>query len=147
MKIFNLVLIFFAFGLISSCQKEGHNHDGDEQGFEYHAHIHTPTSDNKKMGNSLDIKIDFESHSQKTVHHVNVSIARKDDPTKVIYSKPDDAHVHESSGKFEFTDAFMLEDGSGFEGHTDYVLTAKVWGHEAGAAEISETVEFHVHPE
>lgn len=32
------------------------------------------------------------------------------------------------------------------DAHTDWIVEAKAWGHEAGAAEGMETIEFHVHP-
>ncbi|MFT5168360.1 MAG: hypothetical protein ACI8P3_003603, partial [Saprospiraceae bacterium] len=30
---------------------------------------------------------------------------------------------------------------------TDWILEAKVWGHEGGVGEVMESIEFHVHPE
>ena len=113
--------------------------------FDYHAHIHSPNADNKMVGDTIHIHVDFESLTGETVHHVNVRIYNADDDTE-IYNEPATAHVHETSGTYSWHDDFVLSEANGVEGHTNWVLEAKVWGHEAGEGEASETVEFHVHP-
>ncbi len=114
--------------------------------FDYHAHVSEPTTEDKHVNDALTIAIDFESHTGETVHHVNVRIYNKADGTE-IYNEPGDAHVHEESGEFKYTDTLMLSNDNGIEAHSDWILEAKVWAHEAGLAEVIETVEFHVHPE
>lgn len=114
--------------------------DHDDPEYDYHAHIHSPTSDAKNVGDVLHIEVEFESHTGETVHHVNVRIYNKADNTE-IYNKPDDPHVHETSGTYEYTDDFTL---SGISGNTDWVLEASVWGHEDNEEKVTESVEFHV---
>jgi len=121
--------------------------DGDKEvEFDYHAHVMSPNADNKKVNDVMPINIEFESHSGEKVHHINVKIYSKNDATNVIYDKPTNAHVH-ADGSYTYTDELQLTNEKGVEGHTDWVLEAKVWGHEAGLQEVVETVEFHVHPE
>lgn len=130
--------------LITSCGDD--DNAMEEVDYQYHAHIHTPNTDDKKVGDDLDIDIEFESHSGEAVHHVNVRIYNKADSTE-IYNQPDVAHVHETDGLFEFEDTFTLSNANGVVAHTDWILEAKVWGHEGRDGEVTETVEFHVHPE
>ncbi len=137
-------MIFSLSFLMTACDKDD---DADEAtDFDYHAHIHTPNTDDKHVNDALEISIDFESHTGEAVHHVKVRIYNKDDNTE-IYNKPDVAHVHETDGKLEYQDMLMLSNDNGVMGHTDWILEAKVWGHDAGEGEVVETVEFHVHPE
>ncbi|HMR42312.1 MAG TPA: hypothetical protein PKC40_00695 [Saprospiraceae bacterium] len=135
--------IFFFLLLLSTafiaCEKED---DHDDDATDYHAHILSPDASNKKVGDEIAIHVQFEDHNGGTVHHINVKIYNKANPSQVIYNKPDEAHVHETSGEYDFTDTFKLD----VDPHTDWVLEAKVWGHEDGVGEVSETVEFHVHP-
>jgi len=133
--------------IFASCDKDdddnhGHSGQGD---FEYHAHIMQPDSSNKKIDDTMHIHVDFEDHKGGTVHHINISIT-KDNGGDVVYSQPDVAHVHEESGMLSFHDNVILSVANGFEQHTDYTLTAKVWGPEAGDDEEEEKVKFHVHP-
>lgn len=130
---------------IWSCGKDDSDdmHGHDE--FEYHAHIHAPNEEDKHMNDTLSIQVQFESHAGMTVHHVNVSISNKSSG-EVVYSQPTDAHVHATEGQFVFMDTVVLSESNGFLPHSDWVLTAKVWGHEEGGAEVSGSIEFHVHP-
>ncbi len=140
-KIINIGILFLGLFLISSC---GDDKDTDPV-FEYHAHIESPNADNKHVGDTIHIAVEFESHTGEPVHHANVRIFSKADNT-VVYSKPDEAHVHATSGKLEFEDDFILSAANGVAAHTDWVLEAKVWGNGAGIEEEIMTVEFHVHP-
>lgn len=107
----------------------------------YEITIDNPTTDDKKVGDMLDIKVVASEANDGTVHHMKVRIYNKAD-NQEIYNQPDDAHVHSMTGSYTFEDQIMLD----VDGHTDWILEAKVWGHEAGAAEVVKTVEFHVHP-
>ncbi len=130
----------------TSCDDDTEHMHGDEDGkFQYHVHIDTPTTDDKKVGDMLGIKVTFESEAEKTVHHVNVRIYNKATEEE-IYNQPESAHVHQENGLYTFEDEVMLNGDNGVEAYTDWVLEAKVWGHEAGVEETVETVEFHVHP-
>ena len=77
---------------------------------------------------------------------MNVKIYNEDDPTIVVFDEPADAHVHAENGKHELHADLILDNSAGVEGHSNWILEAKVWGHEAGEAEVTETIKFHVHP-
>ena len=124
----------------SACKKTD-----DTVDYQYHAHINAPTADDKHVGDTMHIHVDFESHSMETIHHVNIRIYNKADLTEV-YNMPTEAHVHATSGSYAFHDDFILSNANGVTAHTDWVLEAKVWGHEDGLQEETATVEFHVHP-
>ncbi|HMS30218.1 MAG TPA: hypothetical protein PKD32_10215 [Saprospiraceae bacterium] len=113
--------------------------------YEYHAHIHTPNTDNKNLGDTVHLDIAFESHSGQTVHHVNVRIYRKSDNV-VLYNKPLDPHVNAVNGTYEWNDTFILLESNGVFADSDLVLEAKVWGENDGDGEEVETVPFHVNP-
>lgn len=102
----------------------------------YHVHIDSPDTAAKTVGETLNIKVNFEDHNEGTVHHINVRIYEKDSGVE-IYNKPTEAHVH-ADKSYLFEDTFELTTA----GH--WVLEAKVWGHDDGVAEVSESVEFHV---
>ncbi len=142
--LFSTLLLFSFTFLITSC-------DNDDEpeiiNFDYNAQINSPSTADKRVGESIHIHVDFESQTEKTVHHVNVKIYNKADPTQVIYDAPGDAHVHEEDGLFDYHDDFPLTAEKGVAAHTDWILEAKVWAHEAGLAETVESIEFHVHPE
>lgn len=132
-----LSFLVFVLGLIAmqSC-KEPEEMQLDP---EYHAHIMSPNADAKSVGESIHLHIEFEDHNGGTVHHVKVRIYNKADGTE-IYNQPDVAHVHETSGLYEYHDDVTLD----VDPNTTWVLEAKVWGHDAGAHEVVETVEFDV---
>ncbi|MEM1320087.1 MAG: hypothetical protein AAGG75_07495 [Bacteroidota bacterium] len=111
----------------------------------YHAHIMSPSADNKHVGDTIHIHVNFESHAGEVVHNVQVRIYNKDNDTE-IFNGPDEGHVHETSGKYSFHKDFVLSEANGVTGHSNWVLEAKVWGHHASEGEAMETVEFHVHP-
>jgi hypothetical protein len=123
-----------------SCDKDD---DPMVDEFEYHAHVHAPNSSAKPLGDTLEIEIEFESHTGMTIHHINVRIYDKTSGTQ-LYSKPADAHVHESDGEYTFEDTFILSTLNGVVPNVDLVLEAKVWGHDEGVSEVAEKVEFHV---
>lgn len=146
MKKFFYLFLLAGFVGFTACEKDDdHDHEETEETHEYHAHINSPTTDDKKVDDMVHLHIDFEDHNEGTVHHVNVKIYKKDDPTVIIYDGPSEAHVH-ADKKYEHHDDIMLDAATGVDGHTDWILEAKVWGHEAGVAEVTETIEFHVHP-
>lgn len=137
LSISTLLLLLF----ISSCEEPANK----ETEYEYHAHITSPSSDDKHMNDSIHISIDFESHSGETIHHINVRIVEKDSGTEV-YNKPESAHIH-TEGSYLYHDHISLNGENGFNAHTDYILEAKIWGPDTGVQEVAETLEFHVHPE
>jgi len=135
--------------MFSACNKDddtGHNHSGDsDTDFEYHATIMSPSTDDKNVGDAIHIHVDFSSHASETIHHVNVRIYNKSTGLE-IYNAPETAHIHETSGEYGYHDDFVLSNENNVEAHSDWILEAKVWGHEAGVGEVIEMVEFHVHP-
>ncbi|MEM9821091.1 MAG: hypothetical protein AAF985_08465 [Bacteroidota bacterium] len=119
---------------------------------EFHVHpnhpnyvidVQSPTTDDKNVGDEVDINVNFKDMHGGTVHHIKVLIYNKADNTQVIYDGPADAHVHEEDGDYTYTDKLDLA----VDAHTDWIVEVKAWGHEAGAHEKVETVEFHVHPQ
>ena len=140
------IFTFILSGLYFTACKDApltHMHGDDDP--EYHVHIMSPNTDDKHVGDTIHIHVNFDSHTMETVHHVKVRIYNKADMTE-IYNMPSTAHVHETDGEYEFHDDFILSDANGVNGHTDWILEAKVWGHMAGEHEVIETREFHVHP-
>jgi len=129
---------------MTSCDREDDTVDAVV--YEYHAHVHTPNTDDKHVNDPLEIEVEFESHAGEAVHHINVRIYNKADGTE-IYNKPADAHVHEIDGELTYQDMMMLTNANGVEAHSDWILEASVWGAENRTGEVIETVEFHVHPE
>ena len=142
MKKLQYILIAFLFLAITSC---GDDDEGSNMtDYDYHAHIMSPDNSDKHVDDTMHIHVEFESHTGETVHHVNVRIYNADDNTE-IYSAPSSAHVHETDGSFEFHDDFILSAANGVSAHSNWVVEAKVWGHDAEEGEESETVQFHVH--
>jgi hypothetical protein len=117
----------------------------DEVNYDYHAHVHSPNTADKSIGDTLHIDIDFESHAGEPVHHIRVRIL-EENTTTVLYEKPDDPHVGASASEYTFEDEVVLSIANGFQGDKNYVLEATVWGEEDGDGEEQETVVFHVHP-
>lgn len=136
--IFLIALLSVAI-VISSCDKGSTPID-----YDYHAHIHSPNTDDKHVGDTIHIHVDFESHTGEAVEHVKVRVYNKDDGTE-IYNMPTDIHVHSENGSYEHHDDLVLSAANGVDSHTDWILEAKVWAEEAGT-EVTETIEFHVHP-
>lgn len=139
---------------LGACKKENHedhdhdhDHDHDEEMVDpnYSISIMSPNTADKHIGDTVHLHVNFKSESSKTVHNVNVKIYNKSTNTEV-YNKPATAHVHETDGLYELHDNFVLSNENGIEAHTDWVLKAKVWGHDAGKHEVEKTIEFHVHP-
>lgn len=145
MKRFSLytLLLLSASLFMFSC---GDDDDEVVTDFEYSMNIASPSADDKNVNDNLHIHVDFASANAETIHHIKVRIYNAADGTE-IYNKPDDAHVHQEDGAYTYEDDFMLSNANGVEAHTDWILETKVWAHEAGLAEVVETIQFHVHPE
>ncbi len=136
--IYCILLVGFV-ATIAACNKDDDDHDHEEG--DYHVHIMSPDTTAKHVGDTIHIHVEFEEHDGGTIDHVNVEIANKEDGS-VIYSAPAAAHVHEESGKYEHHDDIILD----VDAHTNWIMTAKVWGHDDDTDQASSTVEFHVHP-
>jgi len=128
--------------MFTACDKDDDDADDHSDDPVYSIMVMQPTTDDKMAGDSMHIHIEVSEASDETIHHFQVRIYNADDNTEVVYTGPSEAHVHDESGAYSYHDDFLLD----VDAHTDWILEAKVWGHDAGAAEKVETVEFHVHP-
>ena len=134
-----LIILSVLFSLfIYACDDD----EDDAAIYDYHAHIHHPNTTSGTIGDTLEIEVEFESHTGQPVHHINVRVFNKVDFTEV-YNKPDDAHVFDSSGAYTFEDHFILSSANGLT-VGDWVLEATVWGETDGQEETSASVEFHL---
>lgn len=144
MKTYKLILIhFIILSLIISCSKDTKEIIDTTIDYSYHAHIHSPNTDKKVLGDTLDLEVDFESHSGQPIHHINVKLIDKIN-NDILYEKPTNAHVNATSGSYTFTDKLVLSSANGFSTGMDVIMQAKVWGENDGEGEELETVEFHV---
>ena len=139
------IILFIAFGILAfaACKDDD---SIPEAKFDYAAKINSPNIDAKHVADVIHVEVEFESQTGETIHHVNVRIFNKSDNTEV-YNKPGEAHVHATSGKYVWEDDFLLSHDNGVEGHTDWIMEAKVWGEVDGEEEVTEKIEFHVHPQ
>jgi len=145
MKHFFLSLVTISLFFVSCKSDDDKAEDAtDTNNLDYTAEIMSPNTDNKRMNEEIHIHAVLESTTLQTVHHVKVNIYNKTDTSTVVYSKPDEAHVHEKEGKFELHDDLMLSEENGFSSDSDWIIEAKVWGHDAGESEIIKTMEFHI---
>ena len=143
---------FFLFSLlfsVVSCDPDDEHMDDDDNPMPvYSITIMSPDATNKEVGDEIHIHVNFDEASDGTIHHVNVSIVEKGNESNVLYSAPAEAHVHEASGHFEHhADVTLSGDAIMNSNGNVWILRAKVWGHEAGAAEVTEEIEFELaHP-
>ncbi|NNE29054.1 MAG: hypothetical protein HKN16_05435, partial [Saprospiraceae bacterium] len=91
---------------------------------------------------TIHVHVNFDEAQMDVVHHVNVRMYKNGDESLVLFDAPSMAHVHEMSGHYEVHGDVILD----VDGNTDWVLEAKVWGHDAGLGETILSREFHVHP-
>ncbi len=137
--------------LAYACKKDDHAHDGDI----YQIHIHAPGTQDVRITDTLRIRVAFEGQDGATVHHVNVSISEKGGHHK-IYSQPEDAHVHATSGKYDFTDHLVLSSIPDLHPGKIWILEASAWdhgsdGHDGGHGHdhepegiVKKSVEFRI---
>ncbi len=127
--------------IVSCHDHDSHDHN-DEVVTEYSIDVNEPDNEDKSVGDTLYLDISFNEENGEIVHHVNVQIKNVAD-SSVVYSKPTEAHVHESSGMYHFSDKIHLDNSFG---NADWELEAKVWGHDDGLGLIIEKINFHVNP-
>ena len=127
---------------ISSCSDDDDEHDHDTDATPvYHAHIMSPDTTDKHVGDEVRIHVVFEEHNMVTLHHVNLRIYEEGNESNEIYNGPSEAHVH-TTEKYEIDENITLDVGE----HSDWVMEAKAWGETDGEHEVIETRKFHVHP-
>lgn len=141
----NIFLSILAAFFLQSCEKEPVNNPDNTIDYMYHAHILSPNGADKTMGDMLHITVQFESHSGETVHNVSVEIKNLTTGT-VVYSKPDDSHVHETGAQYTFSESTYLNEENGFFADSQWVLEASVWGAESNAEKETEKVYFNIKP-
>ncbi len=136
----NLIGLFFILVLcsISACNDDD---ESSEQGVVYTIDIKSPSEQAKHVGDTIHLHVNFDEINADVIHHVNISI-KSSDGNSVLYNLPSDAHVHVSGGHHEHHDNVVLAVNE----HTDWIMEAKVWGHEAGLGEVTKSIMFHVHP-
>jgi hypothetical protein len=125
--------------LLISCKDD----DNPVVDYEYHAHIHQPSSADKQIGDVMFIEIEFESHTGENVEHINVRIFNKN-TNIIVYDKPSDPHIAHNGDNYLYEDQITLSAANGFS-EDDWVLEAKVWGAEHEQDLVTESVEFHIH--
>ncbi len=141
MKNFSSVaLLLVTLTFLIQCKPEDQPPE-EEQGLQYNIEVLSPSAEAKHVGDTIQIEVAFSEAEGGTIHHINLSIYSKDDPTNLIYNQPAEAHVHQLS-PYTFSDEFVLN----VPEHSNWIFEAKVWGEESEAAEVSQKVEFHVHP-
>jgi len=148
MRTLNVIIGFAILTILAACNKnEATVIDVDKHTDEmnYSVMIMKPDTSMKMLGDTMHMHVNFSEADGKTIHHVNVKIYQKDNPTNVIYNMPTDAHIHDMDGSYEHHDDLILSMANGVVGHKDYVMEAKIWGHDAGAYEQMMSREFHIH--
>jgi len=137
MKISILHFFIFPLALLISCKDDV----APAPTYDYHAHIFSPLSTEKHLGDTLHMEIEFESHTGEIVHNINVRIFNATTQT-VVYNLPTDPHT-DAQGSYEYHDDLVLSAANGFaEG--DWVIQAKVWGETDGEQEEVSMVTSHI---
>lgn len=134
----------FAFILVATCQVIiSCKNDVAPLVYDYEIFIIQPTESNLQLGDTLHIDVGFASQTGETIHHVNLRLF--DASTEaVVYSKPDEEHVH-TLGTYDFQDDVVLTGAKGFT-TGEWVLEASVWGEEDGEEEVVASVHFQIVP-
>lgn len=135
---------------MQSC-KDDHNHEDTDYG--YSVDIVSPPIDtnegvnlaaDKKVGQTLAVKVDFTSATGEKVHNIAVRIYKVGEETTLAHDFHNHVHV---DATYSYEEKIELTDANSIGAHSDWVLEAKVWGHEEGLQEMVKTIGFQVHPE
>lgn len=155
-KLFILSISILSILFFNACNKD----DDNEIDYGYEARIMSPTADDKKVGDEFHVHVNFESTTGEPVHNINVKIYNEADHSIMLYDGPEDAHVHATEGSYELhvEDMIALTEAKGVEGHSNWIVEAKVWPHgdnhegehnhedEHNDHAVTEKLMFHVHP-
>lgn len=110
--------------------------------YDYHAHIFMPTDADKQMGQTMQIDVEFESHTGEAVEHIKIRIYNADNQAEA-YNAPADSHLTGGESHYTYQDTVLLSPANGF-GAGDWILEAKVWGSDEINEEAIEIVRFHI---
>ncbi len=106
---------------------------------EYHIQFMEPANNaSLAVGDMLNVHVEFSEHNDGTVHHINVRAYNKATGTE-LFSSPAEAHVHGASPY-----SFQFQQSLAGVATGTYVIEAKVWGLNAGVAEVTASREFTV---
>jgi uncharacterized protein affecting Mg2+/Co2+ transport len=136
--IFSIITVLSVF-LITSCKSDSDN----QLIYDYQIDILKPVVRDWHIGEALEIKVQFNSQTGEEIHHINIRIINKSTQT-VVYDKPDPEHV-DTPESYTYSDTFILSTNNGFVAG-DWILEAKVWGHEDFVEEVTKDFEFHILP-
>ncbi len=144
-KLFYLLLLL-GICFIVACE--------DDDDVMYSISIMSPDTTAKHAGDTMHLHINFDEINGGTIHYINVRIYERDTGEE-IYNAPTEANV-KTDGHYEHHDDVVLN----VEGHSNWILEARVWGEEDDEEddededeeedgeeyEVIMTTEFHVHP-
>jgi hypothetical protein len=130
--------IILSLLLFNSCGDDNHNLI-----YDYHITITQPDNIDKHLGENIPIQVKFNSGTGEEIHHINIRIFNQT-THQVVYDKPNDPHL-DVPETYTFSDTFTLAAASGLSEGL-WVLEAKVWGHEDGVEETTDSVVFHIVP-
>jgi len=102
--------------------------------------IFLPNIHQKNFNEEMPIQITFESANEETIHNISVRIFLKSDTTDIVYDQPEEQHIQETSGVFEFNDSFLLSAENGISPNSIYTIESKVWGPVLVGNEVEEIV-------
>ena len=139
-NIFYLSSLILLSVFMISC---GDDEEVEMTDFSYHAHIVSPDTADKHIGDQINLQVEFESHTGETIHNIQVRIYNAADESIEMFKMHQHAHTTES---VEISEVIDLIAENNVEAHTDWIVEAKIWAMDAGVAEVTETLQFHVHP-
>ena len=148
-RLFFFLTMAVSLSFFAACKNNDDDSGHTDDDPQYSITINSPNTDDKHVNDDIHIHVVFTSATGETVHHANVRIYNKDDNSVIAYDRSvdEDQHVHATTGTFEWHYDLKLDSTNNVTAHTDWIMEAKVWGHEDGLSEVEETLEFHVHPE
>lgn len=118
--------------------------DDDEPAdiYDYHVHIRTPDASVKSYFDTLDIQIDFESHTGQPVHYIQVSLFDEDE-FQTVWIRPANSFVNDLDGEYRFEAQIPLNINHNIDRGT-WTLEASVWGAAEPDGEVTESVTFEI---
>ena len=122
-----LPLLLIVSLISSHCAKDQDPLGEEKTDYQYHAHIYKPLPNNKHMGDTIFLDVEFESHAGIPVHHVKVSMYEVGE-NKDVYQMPVDPLVYNNKPNYTFKDWLVLTESNGILPNKDWVIEARVWG-------------------